>query len=98
MLFLFKYYIKIYRKYKYDAINCIFKRGKVSFHDICTLHSSDANFSDKPRKPLVLRYMPCSLFDRTIQDRVSVKGFKYEFQNRSIYLVSGEAKKNKLKN
>ena len=56
-------------------------------------------FSNKPRKASVLRYMPSSsLFDRSLPDRVSANGFKYEFQNRPIYLVSGEAKKNELKN
>jgi len=82
-----------------EAVNCIIKRGQVSFHDTYILHSSDSNFSDNPRKALVLRYMPSSsMFDRSIPDRVSANGFKYEFQNRPIYLVSGEAKKNELKN
>tara|TARA_B110000196_G_scaffold181514_1_gene155619 strand:+ start:174 stop:986 length:813 start_codon:yes stop_codon:yes gene_type:complete len=84
---------------KDDAVNCIIKKGQVSFHDTYLLHSSDANFSDKPRKALVLRYMPStSLFDRSIPDRISANGFRYEFQNRPIYLVSGNAKNNELKN
>ena len=84
---------------KNEAVDCIIKKGQVSFHDTYLLHSSDANFSDKPRKALVLRYMPSSsLFDRSIPDRISANGFRYEFQNRPIYLVSGNAKKNELKN
>jgi hypothetical protein len=63
------------------------------------LHSSDANFSDKPRKAMVLRYMPStSLFDRTIPDRVSANGGKYDFSNRPIYLVSGKKGENDLRN
>ena len=59
----------------------------------------DANFSDKPRKAMVLRYMPStSLFDRTIPDRVSANGGKYDFSNRPIYLVSGKQGKNDLRN
>ena len=38
-----------------------------------------------------------SLFDRTIPDRVSANGFKYEFNERPIFLVSGEAKDNETK-
>jgi len=82
-----------------DAVDCIIKRGQVSFHDTYLLHSSDANFSDQPRKALVLRYMPSSsLFDRNIPDRVSANGFKYDFSDRPIFLVAGEAKNNELKN
>ena len=84
---------------KNEAINCVIKKGQVSFHDTYLLHSSDANISTKPRKAIVLRYMPCSsLFDRNIPDRVSPDGFKYEFQERPIFLVSGNAKENQLKN
>ena len=80
-----------------EAVNCIIKRGQVSFHDTYLLHSSNANFSDAPRKAIVLRYMPSSsLFDRSIPDRISANGFRYEFQNRPIYLVSGNAKNNEL--
>ena len=39
-----------------------------------------------------------SLFDRNIPDRVSANGFKYEFQERPIFLVSGNAKQNELRN
>ena len=82
-----------------EAINCVIKRGQVSFHDTYLLHSSDANISTKPRKAIVLRFMPSSsLFDRSIPDRVSPDGFKYEFQERPIFLVSGDAKENQLKN
>ena len=82
-----------------EAVNCIIKRGQVSFHDTYLLHSSNANFSDAPRKAIVLRYMPSSsLFDRSIPDRISANGFRYEFQNRPIYLVSGNAKNNELRN
>ena len=81
------------------AVNCEIKSGHVSFHDTYLLHSSDANFSENPRKAIVLRYMPStSLFDRTIPDRVSANGFKYEFNERPIFLVSGEAKDNELRN
>ena len=82
-----------------ESVNCIIKKGQVSFHDTYLLHSSDANFSENPRKAIVLRYMPSSsLFDRSIPDRVSANGFKYEFQNRPIYLVSGKSQNNDLKN
>ena len=82
-----------------DVVNCIIKRGQVSLHDTYMLHSSDANFSDKPRKAMVLRYMPStSLFDRTIPDRVSANGGKYDFSNRPIYLVSGKKGENDLRN
>ena len=82
-----------------EAVNCIIKRGQASFHDTYLLHSSDANFSENPRKAIVLRYMPSSsLFDRNIPDRVSANGFKYEFQERPIFLVSGNAKQNELRN
>lgn len=84
---------------KNEAINCVIKRGQVSFHDTYLLHSSDANISTKSRKAIVLRFMPSSsLFDRSIPDRVSPDGFKYEFQERPIFLVSGDAKENQLKN
>jgi len=84
---------------KNEAVNCIIKRGQASFHDTYLLHSSDANFSENPRKAIVLRYMPSSsLFDRNIPDRVSANGFKYEFQERPIFLVSGNAKQNELRN
>ena len=54
---------------------------------------------ENPRKAIVLRYMPSSsLFDRNIPDRVSANGFKYEFQERPIFLVSGNAKQNELRN
>ena len=82
-----------------EAVNCIIKRGQVSFHDTFLLHSSNANFSSHPRKAMVLRYMPSSsLFDRNIPDRVSANGFRYEFQKRPIYLVSGNANNNELRN
>lgn len=82
-----------------DAINCIINRGQVSLHDTYMLHSSDANFSDKPRKAMVLRYMPSSsLFDRSIPDRVSANGGKYDFSERPIYLVSGNQGENDLRN
>jgi hypothetical protein len=48
---------------------------------------------------MVLRYMPStSLFDRTIPDRVSANGGKYDFSNRPIYLVSGKKGENDLRN
>ena len=82
-----------------QSVNCIIKRGQVSFHDTYLLHSSNANFSEDPRKAIVLRYMPSSsLFDRSIPDRVSANGFRYEFQKRPIYLVSGSSQNNELKN
>ena len=83
---------------KNTSVNCIIKRGQVSFHDTYLLHSSDANFSDKPRKALVLRYMPStSLFNRSLPDRVSANGHKYDFSYRPIFLVSGNPKENELK-
>ena len=82
-----------------DAVNCIINRGQVSFHDTYMLHSSDANFSNNSRKAMVLRYMPSSsLFDRSIPDRVSANGGKYDFSNRPIYLVSGNKGDNDLRN
>ena len=57
------------------------------------------NFSDQPRKAMVLRYMPSSsLFDRSKKDRTSANGFKYDFSERPIFLVSGSAKNNELRN
>ena len=38
-----------------------------------------------------------SLFDRSIPNRTSANGFKYDFSERPIFLVSGEAKNNQLK-
>ena len=38
-----------------------------------------------------------SLFDRSKPNRTSANGFKYDFSERPIFLVSGEAKKNDLK-
>ena len=82
-----------------DAVNCIINRGQVSFHDTYLLHSSDANFSDKARKALVLRYMPSSsLFDRSKPNRISANGFQYDFSSRPIFLVSGDKKNNDLRN
>ena len=82
-----------------ESINCIIKKGQASFHDTYLLHSSDANFSKHPRKAIVLRYMPSSsLFDRSKPNRTSANGFKYDFSERPIFLVSGDAKKNDLKN
>tara|TARA_Y100000768_G_scaffold361488_1_gene319579 strand:- start:1390 stop:2217 length:828 start_codon:yes stop_codon:yes gene_type:complete len=80
------------------AVNCVINKGQASFHDTYLLHSSDANFSESPRKAIVLRYMPSSsLFDRSIPNRTSANGFKYDFSERPIFLVSGEAKNNELK-
>lgn len=82
-----------------ESINCIIKKGQASFHDTYLLHSSDANFSENSRKAIVLRYMPSSsLFDRSKPNRTSANGFKYDFSERPIFLVSGDAKKNDLKN
>ena len=81
-----------------NAVNCVINKGQVSFHDTYLLHSSDANFSNSARKAIVLRYMPStSLFDRSIPNRTSANGFKYDFSERPIFLVSGEAKNNQLK-
>ena len=80
------------------AVNCIIKKGQASFHDTYLLHSSDANFSNNSRKAIVLRYMPStSLFDRSKPNRTSANGFKYDFSERPIFLVSGESKNNELR-
>ena len=82
-----------------QSVYCKIKKGQASFHDTYLLHSSDANFSDKPRKAIVIRYMPSSsLFDRSKPDRTSANGFKYDFSERPIFLVSGSAKNNDLRN
>ena len=39
-----------------------------------------------------------SLFDRSKPDRTSANGFKYDFSERPIFLVSGSAKNNDLRN
>ena len=82
---------------KNKAVNCIIKKGQASFHDTYLLHSSNANFSENSRKALVIRYMPSSsLFDRSKPNRTSANGFKYDFSDRPIFLVSGDKKNNVL--
>jgi ectoine hydroxylase-related dioxygenase (phytanoyl-CoA dioxygenase family) len=63
------------------AENIILKRGDVSFHDSYIIHGSQANFSNRRRAALTVRYIPSST---RIQHR----------PDRKQYLVRGNAADN----
>jgi hypothetical protein len=73
-----------------DAVDIILKAGQVSLHDVFLAHGSEANYSDKPRRGMTLRFMPTtSLFDRNLARQLSESMGFADHSVRTLFLMRG---------
>jgi hypothetical protein len=73
-----------------DAVDLILKAGQVSLHDVFLAHGSEANYSDKPRRGMTLRFMPTtSLFDRNLARQLSESMGFADHSVRTLFLMRG---------
>jgi len=73
-----------------QAVDMVLKAGQISLHDVYSLHGSEANTSDRPRRGMTLRFMPTtSLFDRDEAVRMARDMGITDHSDRTLYLMGG---------
>ncbi|MBS0448711.1 MAG: phytanoyl-CoA dioxygenase family protein [Proteobacteria bacterium] len=73
-----------------DAVDIELEPGRMSMHDVYTIHGARPNTSTRRRTGVALRYMPAtSHFDRSLRPSDGKTGVAVNFAQRPLWLVRG---------